>query len=57
MKYPVVLIPKPNKQEVNDWKWINPKELKRDVKQNPEKYTYWFKLILGRVIKYQNKDI
>jgi len=36
-----------NKEEVEDWKWIKPEELKRDIKENPQNYTYWFKLILS----------
>ena len=43
--------PRLNKKEAEDWKWINFKELKKDVKENPEKYTYWFKLILDKVLK------
>lgn len=35
-----------NAQEVEDWKFISPEQLRLDVKLNPEKYTYWFKLIL-----------
>lgn len=42
--------PKPNKREVEDWKWINPKELKKDIKENPQKYTFWFKKILNKVL-------
>ena len=42
--------PKPNKKEAEDWKWINPKELKKDFKKNPENYTYWFKIILNDVL-------
>lgn len=43
--------PKPNPEEVEDWKWIKPVELKKDIKKNPEKYTFWFKLILNKVLK------
>lgn len=43
--------PKPNPEEAEDWKWITPEDLRRDVKENPEKYTFWFKLILNKVIK------
>jgi len=43
--------PKPNKEEAEDWKWVNPEELKKDVKENPEKYTEWFRIILDRVLK------
>lgn len=43
--------PEPNEREAEDWKWINPKELTKDVKENPEKYTRWFKIALDRVLK------
>ena len=40
--------PEPDKTEAEDWKWINLTELKQDVKDSPEKYTYWFKAILEK---------
>ena len=40
--------PKPDKREVEDWKWISPRELRKDIKENSEKYTYWFKIILDK---------
>jgi len=40
--------PKPNREEVQDWKWITVKDLKKDIKENPEKYSYWFKIILDK---------
>lgn len=43
--------PQPDEKEAEDWKWIEPEELRKDIKENPEKYTYWFKLILDRVLK------
>ena len=48
--------PKPNPDEAESWKWVNPIELKKDIKENPGKYTAWFKLILDRVIrKYESQ--
>ncbi|XOB40538.1 MAG: isopentenyl-diphosphate Delta-isomerase [Candidatus Nealsonbacteria bacterium] len=47
--------PKPNKEEVQAWKWITIKNLKADIKKNPQNYTYWFKLILNRVLKERTK--
>jgi len=44
--------PKPNKKEVKDWKWQNLKDLKEDIKKNPQKYTPWLRIILT---KYENK--
>ncbi len=46
--------PEPNEREAEDWKWINPGELTRDVKENPGKYTHWFKIALDRALK-ENK--
>ena len=40
----------PNPEEVSDWKWISIEDLKRDVEENSDKYTPWFKIALGRVI-------
>lgn len=44
--------PKINKEEVSDFKWISIKKLKEDLTKNPEKYSYWFKVILK---KFENK--
>jgi len=38
--------PKPNKKEVEGFKWINLQELKRDMKKYPRKYTFWFKRMM-----------
>jgi len=40
--------PEPNSEEVEDWKWIDMINLKKDIRENPEKYTYWFKLIINK---------
>jgi len=40
--------PRPNPEEVEDWKWVNLTELKKDIKENPQKYTFWFKKILKK---------
>jgi len=40
----------PNPSEVEDWRWININDLKKDMEQNPNKYTVWFKIALDRVI-------
>ena len=47
-----------NRDEANDWKWIDLKELKKDISTNPNKYTVWFKIAIKRVGKYlRNKRI
>ena len=40
--------PKPNKEEAEDWKWMRLKELQKDIKDNPQKYTAWLKIILDK---------
>lgn len=40
--------PAPNKNEAADWKWLAKRELIKDVKENPEKYTAWFRIILDK---------
>ena len=47
-------IPKPNADEVFNWKYIDFKDLKKDVKNNPENYTVWFKKIYERVEEHLN---
>ena len=38
--------PKPNKNEVEGFKWVKLQELKRDMKKYPRKYTFWFKRMM-----------
>jgi isopentenyldiphosphate isomerase len=38
----------PNKEEVMDYKWVSIKNLQKDIKNYPEKYTPWMKLIIEK---------
>lgn len=42
---------KPDKNEVDEWKFVDVARLENDIKKHPEKYTPWFKKALGRVLK------
>ena len=44
--------PIPNPKEVRDYKWVSIQELKKDIKENPKKYSFWIKIILN---KFENK--
>lgn len=46
----------PNKEEVDDIKWIEIDKLLEDIKNNPEKYTIWFKEALIKTLEYINKN-
>ncbi len=47
-------LPKINKHEVNDYKYMKPSEIIKEIKTNPENYTIWFKLIFEKLIN-ENK--
>lgn len=38
--------PTPSRNEVDDWKWVDLSTLKLDIQENPENYTYWFRIAL-----------
>lgn len=42
--------PEANKEEIADWKYISKEELRKDIEQNPDHYSHWFKLILSHEI-------
>ena len=44
----------PNKSEIDDWKFVDVKELEKDIKKNPDNYTPWFKIALPRVLKHKD---
>jgi isopentenyl-diphosphate Delta-isomerase len=39
----------PNPDEIDEYKWIKVGELKKDIKNNPKKYTPWFKIIFEKL--------
>lgn len=44
--------PKINTEEVADWKWMRPELIKKDMIENPDDYTVWFKIIFDRFFAY-----
>lgn len=41
---------RPNRDEADDFKWIDREILLQDVAEHPERYTEWFKIVLDRVL-------
>ena len=37
-----------NPDEVADWKWIDLNKLEKDIVEQPQKYTVWFKIVFDR---------
>ena len=40
-------VPEINREEVEDWKFVNIDALKKDILKNKNAYTYWFRLIMS----------
>ena len=40
--------PEPDPEEVMDWKWMDPEEIKADLKRRPQDYSAWFPLIFDK---------
>lgn len=45
----------PNADEAADWKWMTEEELVKDISENPDQYTYWFKLLVPKILKRKNE--
>lgn len=41
-----------NPDEVENWKWMSPIDIKEDMAKNPEAYTVWFKIIFEKFFDY-----
>jgi len=44
--------PKPNPEEVEDWKYVSMEWLVKDVEENPQDYTVWFVIALKELLKH-----
>ncbi len=44
--------PKPNKEEVEDWKWMKWEEFLEDIKKNPEIYSPWSREEARVLVRY-----
>ena len=42
--------PTPNAEEIDEWRWIDPADLKREMRERPDRFTPWFELAL-RIIE------
>ncbi len=44
--YNGIVIPK--KDEVEEIQWVNPDKLSKDMKEHPETFTYWFRILMDQ---------
>ncbi|MEE9361340.1 MAG: isopentenyl-diphosphate Delta-isomerase [Cellulophaga sp.] len=47
--------PNINKEEVASWKWMKLEDVQKDIAENPENYTVWFKIIFDKFYTYFTK--
>jgi isopentenyl-diphosphate delta-isomerase len=43
--------PAPNSDEVDDWKWVDLTTLQLNMREDPDIFTYWFRLSLGALCR------
>lgn len=48
--------PTPSPQEVDEWKWIDLAELRQDVREHPERYTYWLRISLDEIVSHFEQE-
>ena len=46
--------PKPNPEEVSDWKYVPMDKIEEELKYNGIKYTEWFKICFTKVVNHFN---
>jgi isopentenyl-diphosphate delta-isomerase len=44
--------PRPNPDEIDDWKWVDLVKLRADLKGNSHDYTPWFRMAVPQVMEY-----
>lgn len=49
--------PNINPEEVADWKWMKPEDIKTDIAANPDKYSAWFKIIFDKFYNHITKEM
>ena len=43
--------PRPNPEEIAEWKWMDIASLRADLERHPERYTPWFQIVLEQVLR------
>lgn len=48
--------PKPNPEEVQDWKWMSLGDLKKNLKESPQSFSPWVRIAIDDIIKHQKAE-
>ncbi|MFA5926911.1 MAG: isopentenyl-diphosphate Delta-isomerase [Patescibacteria group bacterium] len=47
--------PEPNPEEAEDWRWVSTDELEKEIENNPQSFTYWFKDAWPRLKQFREQ--
>jgi isopentenyl-diphosphate delta-isomerase len=49
--------PQPDSDEVNAWKYMSIEDIRKDMQENPESYTAWFRIVFEQaVVQFKTMD-
>jgi isopentenyl-diphosphate delta-isomerase len=48
--------PTPNRDEVDEWKWVDLMTIKLEMGRHPEDYTYWFRTSFDELCRSINSN-
>ena len=49
------VIPKPDKDEVKSWKYMNMEDIAANLKAQPEQYTHWFRICFEKAVAHYHQ--
>jgi isopentenyl-diphosphate delta-isomerase len=44
--------PHPDPEEVDEWRWVAPRELSAEVEAQPERFTFWFREVFHQAVAH-----
>ncbi len=48
--------PTPHPEEIDDWKWIDLGGVRKDIHNNPDRYTYWLRVCIDNIISHREQE-
>jgi isopentenyl-diphosphate delta-isomerase len=48
--------PRPNPEEAKGWRWIGLRDLRDEIRRNPESYTKWLNIVIDNAIESHDRE-
>lgn len=42
--------PDPDPSEAEDWRWVEPEKLKKEINEEPSRFSFWFQKIVAQIL-------